>query len=185
MKQRRHRAWLPHHRHQRQRRHSEARQGEVERSFTRARPGRYAFECTRMCGAGHHFMRGELIVRDPSAGSAQMTHSTRASAFWLAGLRAAAAIATTLVAGGQERASSLAIRFPGSRRRNSRNSGWASRISRRSKPPRTGWGPRSTATSCAACHTCRRSAAPPRLETRAAYRGATGAFDARTRPAIR
>ena len=26
--------------------------------------GRYTFECTRMCGAGHHFMRGVLIVRD-------------------------------------------------------------------------------------------------------------------------
>jgi cytochrome c oxidase subunit 2 len=27
-------------------------------------PGRYEFECTRMCGAGHNFMRGVLIVRD-------------------------------------------------------------------------------------------------------------------------
>jgi cytochrome c oxidase subunit 2 len=26
-------------------------------------PGRYEFECTRMCGAGHNFMRGVLIVR--------------------------------------------------------------------------------------------------------------------------
>jgi cytochrome c oxidase subunit II len=26
-------------------------------------PGRYVFECTRMCGAGHNFMRGMLIVR--------------------------------------------------------------------------------------------------------------------------
>jgi len=26
-------------------------------------PGRYTFECTRMCGAGHNFMRGTLIVR--------------------------------------------------------------------------------------------------------------------------
>jgi cytochrome c oxidase subunit 2 len=25
--------------------------------------GRYSFECTRMCGAGHNFMRGVLIVR--------------------------------------------------------------------------------------------------------------------------
>jgi cytochrome c oxidase subunit 2 len=30
-------------------------------------PGRYAFECSRMCGAGHNFMRGTLIVRAPSA----------------------------------------------------------------------------------------------------------------------
>ena len=27
-------------------------------------PGRYRFECSRMCGAGHNFMKGELIVRD-------------------------------------------------------------------------------------------------------------------------
>lgn len=27
-------------------------------------PGRYRFECSRMCGAGHNFMRGELIVRE-------------------------------------------------------------------------------------------------------------------------
>jgi cytochrome c oxidase subunit 2 len=27
-------------------------------------PGRYTFECNRMCGAGHNFMRGELIVRE-------------------------------------------------------------------------------------------------------------------------
>jgi heme/copper-type cytochrome/quinol oxidase subunit 2 len=27
-------------------------------------PGRYRFECSRMCGAGHNFMKGELIVRE-------------------------------------------------------------------------------------------------------------------------
>jgi cytochrome c oxidase subunit 2 len=27
-------------------------------------PGRYRFECSRMCGAGHNFMWGELIVRE-------------------------------------------------------------------------------------------------------------------------
>jgi cytochrome c oxidase subunit 2 len=26
-------------------------------------PGRHTFECSRMCGAGHHFMRGEILVR--------------------------------------------------------------------------------------------------------------------------
>lgn len=26
--------------------------------------GRYSFECSRVCGAGHNFMRGVLIVRD-------------------------------------------------------------------------------------------------------------------------
>jgi cytochrome c oxidase subunit II len=28
------------------------------------RPGRYTIECTRMCGAGHDFMRGIIVVRD-------------------------------------------------------------------------------------------------------------------------
>jgi cytochrome c oxidase subunit 2 len=27
------------------------------------KPGRYTFECSRLCGAGHNFMRGTLIVR--------------------------------------------------------------------------------------------------------------------------
>jgi len=41
--------------------------GEISVPFRAPEPGRYVFECTRMCGAGHHFMRGELIVRDLSA----------------------------------------------------------------------------------------------------------------------
>jgi cytochrome c oxidase subunit 2 len=40
--------------------------GYVVAKFT-GKPGRYTFECSRMCGAGHHFMRGVLIVR-PSSG---------------------------------------------------------------------------------------------------------------------
>jgi cytochrome c oxidase subunit 2 len=31
--------------------------------FRPTAPGRYTFECTRMCGAGHGFMRGVLVVR--------------------------------------------------------------------------------------------------------------------------
>ena len=31
--------------------------------FTGAQTGRYTFECNRMCGAGHNFMRGVLVVR--------------------------------------------------------------------------------------------------------------------------
>ncbi|MGH9257913.1 MAG: cupredoxin domain-containing protein [Vicinamibacterales bacterium] len=31
--------------------------------FTGDRQGRYTFECNRMCGAGHNFMRGVLVVR--------------------------------------------------------------------------------------------------------------------------
>jgi cytochrome c oxidase subunit II len=32
--------------------------------IVRLATGRYTFECSRMCGAGHNFMRGELIVRE-------------------------------------------------------------------------------------------------------------------------
>lgn len=32
-------------------------------------PGRYPFECSRVCGAGHNFMRGTLVVRDKTTGS--------------------------------------------------------------------------------------------------------------------
>jgi cytochrome c oxidase subunit II len=39
--------------------------GEAVASFTATRPGRYTIECSRMCGAGHNFMRATLIV-DPS-----------------------------------------------------------------------------------------------------------------------
>jgi cytochrome c oxidase subunit 2 len=38
--------------------------GEVTVPIKIAAPGRYVFECSRMCGAGHNFMRGELIVRE-------------------------------------------------------------------------------------------------------------------------
>jgi cytochrome c oxidase subunit 2 len=33
--------------------------------FTAGSEGRYTFECSRMCGAGHQFMRGLLVVRAP------------------------------------------------------------------------------------------------------------------------
>ena len=32
-------------------------------TFKAPGPGRYTFECNRMCGAGHDFMRGVLVVR--------------------------------------------------------------------------------------------------------------------------
>ena len=34
--------------------------------FQATEAGRYTFECSRMCGAGHTFMRGVLIVRERS-----------------------------------------------------------------------------------------------------------------------
>jgi cytochrome c oxidase subunit II len=38
--------------------------GEISVPFRAPEPGRYVFECTRMCGAGHNFMRGELVVKE-------------------------------------------------------------------------------------------------------------------------
>jgi cytochrome c oxidase subunit 2 len=45
-------------------------QGAVTAHVRLDRPGRYTFECSRMCGAGHNFMRGELVVRGTPAGAA-------------------------------------------------------------------------------------------------------------------
>lgn len=42
--------------------------GHVAAKLTGLAPGSYTFECSRMCGAGHHFMRGVLVVRPSSAG---------------------------------------------------------------------------------------------------------------------
>lgn len=32
--------------------------------FRADKPGRYTFECSKLCGAGHSFMRGALIVTE-------------------------------------------------------------------------------------------------------------------------
>ena len=37
--------------------------GEATVRFTPPEPGSYVFECSRMCGAGHSFMRGTLRVK--------------------------------------------------------------------------------------------------------------------------
>lgn len=42
--------------------------GEVSVVFTASRTGRWTFECSRMCGAGHSFMRGEIIVEPRPGG---------------------------------------------------------------------------------------------------------------------
>ena len=47
------------------------RQGEAVVVFEATEPGRYAFECSRLCGAGHNFMRGAIVVEEtPAAGRA-------------------------------------------------------------------------------------------------------------------
>lgn len=33
-------------------------------SFTPGKAGRYTFECSKLCGAGHSFMRGVIIAED-------------------------------------------------------------------------------------------------------------------------
>lgn len=42
--------------------------GPVVAVFRAGDAGRHVFECSRMCGAGHHFMRGEIIVRPRGKG---------------------------------------------------------------------------------------------------------------------
>jgi cytochrome c oxidase subunit II len=42
--------------------------GEVTASFTPPSEGTYIFECSRMCGAGHSFMRGVIRVRAAAGG---------------------------------------------------------------------------------------------------------------------
>jgi len=37
---------------------------ELSVPFKAPEPGRYTFECSRMCGAGHNFMRGVLVVSE-------------------------------------------------------------------------------------------------------------------------
>ena len=38
--------------------------GTIVVSFTPEHAGRYTFECSKLCGAGHEFMHGVLIVED-------------------------------------------------------------------------------------------------------------------------
>ena len=42
--------------------------GEATVTFTPPEPGNYVFECSRMCGAGHSFMRGVIHVKPATAG---------------------------------------------------------------------------------------------------------------------
>ena len=38
--------------------------GEAVLIFKADTPGRYTFECSKMCGAGHTFMRGQITVEE-------------------------------------------------------------------------------------------------------------------------
>jgi len=38
--------------------------GRATVTFTPERAGRYTFECSRLCGAGHDFMRGVMVVSE-------------------------------------------------------------------------------------------------------------------------
>lgn len=41
--------------------------GTISVTFQPERAGEYIFECSRMCGAGHNFMRGRIVVQTPVA----------------------------------------------------------------------------------------------------------------------
>jgi len=45
--------------------------GEATVTFTPPAPGSYVFECSRMCGAGHSFMRGTIRVTAPPTTAAK------------------------------------------------------------------------------------------------------------------
>jgi cytochrome c oxidase subunit 2 len=38
--------------------------GHVSVIFKATKPDRLTFECSRLCGAGHHFMRGAIVVAE-------------------------------------------------------------------------------------------------------------------------
>jgi cytochrome c oxidase subunit 2 len=38
--------------------------GSITVTFTAEKPGRYAFQCSHVCGAGHSFMRGTIVVTE-------------------------------------------------------------------------------------------------------------------------
>jgi cytochrome c oxidase subunit 2 len=38
--------------------------GTITVTFPAAKPGRYAFQCSHVCGAGHSFMRGSIVVTE-------------------------------------------------------------------------------------------------------------------------
>jgi cytochrome c oxidase subunit 2 len=38
--------------------------GAVTVTFEPPKPGRYTFECSKLCGAGHSFMRGTIVVTE-------------------------------------------------------------------------------------------------------------------------
>ena len=41
--------------------------GTVTATFTPTKAGKYTFECSRVCGAGHGFMRGTIVVEEPES----------------------------------------------------------------------------------------------------------------------
>jgi len=41
--------------------------GTVTATFTPSKAGTYTFECSRICGAGHSFMRGTIVVIERAA----------------------------------------------------------------------------------------------------------------------
>ena len=45
--------------------------GDAVAMFSASQPGRYTIECSRMCGAGHNFMRATLVVEPAATGGAR------------------------------------------------------------------------------------------------------------------
>ena len=68
------------------------RQGEAVIVFDAFEPGRYAFECSRLCGAGHNFMRGAIVVEETAGrgeeAAVERSAGSRASSHAAAGVAA-------------------------------------------------------------------------------------------------
>ena len=45
--------------------------GDAVAMFSASQPGRYTIECSRLCGAGHNFMRATLVVEPAAAGGSR------------------------------------------------------------------------------------------------------------------
>ena len=121
-------------------------------TFKAEKAGRYTFECSQLCGAGHSFMRGVIVVADAA---------TAMRAAWL--LVAGAVCAAALVARAQSRAGAAGRSAAG------RDAGGVRGVPARrwttswkSKPPTRVWARPSTARAAPRATTCPRSAASAR-----------------------
>ena len=155
----------------------QARQGRDRRvPFRASKPGRYTFECNRMCGAGHNFMRGVLIV-PASAQTRERGHDLRKRGRRRVGVWALAASRRRWSPADRD------VRSPGDPLRRHHATEFSEfRLGlddfTEVETAEEGLGPAFNGTSCAVCHNVPAiGGGGVILEIRAGYRDAAGAFD--------